>query len=163
MNRLMYVAIGIVILLIVLIIAGRKSVHHEIEINASTEVVWAVLMDTDNYHAWNPVMKLLEGKVIAGNRVKYQFTQSADSKYDIESNVKKIIPNQLLNQAGGVPLVLTFDHKYILEPSGTSTKLTIHEEYRGIGVNFWNPKPVELAYGRLNAALKARVEGLTNQ
>lgn len=156
----MYIALGIIALLVVLDLTGKKSVHHEITINASPEKVWSVLVDTDKYESWNPVMKLLEGEVIAGNKVKYQFTQSSDSQYDIDSNVKKVQPNQLLNQGGGIPLVLTFDHKYLLEPSGDGTKLTIHEDYGGIGVHFWNPAPVKEAYKRLNEAIKKRVESL---
>ena len=156
----MYIAIGILALLLVLVLTGRKSVHHEITINASPEKVWSVLVDTDNYESWNPVMKLLEGEVKEGNKVKYQFTQDADNISEIPSNVKKVIPNELLNQGGGLPFILTFNHKYLLEPLGNGTKLIIHEDYKGIGVNFWNPAPVEVAYGRLNQAIKKRTESL---
>ena len=158
MNTLVYIGIGIIALLVVLILTGRKSVHHEITINASPEEVWSVLINTGEYDQWNPVMKLLEGEVKEGHQVKYRFTQDADNTYDIPSKVKNVIPHALLNQGGGIPLVLTFDHRYILEPSGNGTKLTIHEDYRGMGVNFWNPQAVEVAYGRLNVALKVRVE-----
>jgi hypothetical protein len=154
----MYIALGIVAILVILVLTGRKSVHHEISIQASPDKVWEVLTDTDSYDSWNPVMKLLEGEIKEGNKVTYRFTQDAENVSEIASRVKKVIPNQLLNQGGGIPLVLTFDHKYMLEPSGAGTKMTIHEDYRGIGVNFWNPAPVEKAYARLNEALKARVE-----
>ena len=160
MNSLMYIAFGVITLLIILIIAGRKSVHNEITINASPEKVWSVLINTDDYDNWNPVMKLLEGEVKEGNKVKYQFTQEEGKVSEIPSTVKKVVPNKLLNQGGGLPLVLTFDHKYVLEPSRHGTKLIIHEDYRGVGVNFWNPKPVEQAYARLNKALKDKVEKL---
>ena len=50
----------------------------------------------------------------------------------------------------------------MLEPTGNSTKVIIHEDYRGIGVNFWNPQPVEEAYKELNIALKNRVEQSSN-
>ena len=122
--------------------------------------MWGVLTDTDKYKEWNPVMELLEGKIKEGNRVKYRFTQDENNVSEIPSNVKKIIPNKLLNQGGGLSLVITFDHKYILEKKGEGTLLTIHEDYKGIYVNFWNPKPVELAYQRLNEAIKKRAESL---
>ena len=101
------IALGIIVLLLaVLYFLGRKSVHHEILIDASPEKVWKVLMDTDNYADWNPVMRLLEGEVKEGSRVKYQFTQDAENSSEIPSTVKKIIPDQLLNQGGGMPGVL---------------------------------------------------------
>ena len=159
-NTWMIYLIIFLLVLVVLYFMGNKSVHHEITINASPEKVWSVLTNTDSYDNWNPVMKLLEGEIKEGNKVKYQFTQDADNVSEIPSKVKKVIPIKLLNQGGGLSFVLTFDHKYQLEPLVDGTKLTIHEDYAGIGVNFWNPKAVEAAYGRLNEAIKKRVESL---
>ncbi len=156
----MYIAIGIILLIVVLILIGNKSVHHEIIVNATPEEIWSVLMNTDSYNQWNPVMKLLEGEVREGNKVKYQFTQDAKNVSNISSNVKKIIPNKLLNQEGGISFIITFNHRYILEPTVNGTKLIIHEDYTGIYVNFWNPKAVGVAYGRLSEAIKLRVEKL---
>lgn len=155
---MIYAVIGIALILLMLLWTGRKSVQHEVTINASPEQVWKVLIATDKYIEWNPVMQLLEGEIKEGNTVKYQFTQDVNNVSQIQSNVVKVIPNELLNQKGGLPLLLTFNHRYIIESSGKNTKLTIHEAYHGIGVNFWNPEPVEQAYKRLNLALKDRVE-----
>ena len=148
----------LVIVFLVLYFLGKKSVHHEISINASPEKVWKVLTDMNAYDQWNPTMKLVNGEIKVGNKVTYQFTQDENNISEIPATVKQIIPNKLLNQSGGIPLVLTYNHKYILEPENDGTKVTIHEDYSGIGVNFWNPKLVELAYARLNKALKKRAE-----
>ncbi len=157
-SKLLIILLIIIAVLILLSILGRKSVHHEISINANPERVWAVIIDTDNYDSWNPVMKLLTGQVKEGNKVKYRFTQDADNVSEIPSQVKKMIPNELLNQGGGLPFILTFNHQYILKPLGKGTRLIIHEDYHGIGVNFWNPTPVQAAYKRLNEAIKERAE-----
>ena len=157
----MTILLIILAILVGLYFVGNKSVHHEIMIDASPEKVWSVLINTDQYDDWNPVMKLLEGKVKEGNKVKYRFTQEVDKVSDIPSNVKQIIPHKLLNQGGGMNGVITFDHRYILEEKNNQTKVTIHEDYQGIYVNFWNPAPVEAAYKRLNEALKTRVESLS--
>jgi len=141
-----------------LTLAGRKSVHHEIYINTNTERVWSVISKTEDYQSWNPVMKLLQGEIKEGNKVKYQFTQDKENVSEIPSAVKKVIPNKLLNQGGGLPFILTFDHQYILDKNKDGTNLTIHEDYRGIGVHFWNPEKVQLAYERLNKAIKKKAE-----
>ena len=159
-NSWMIYLIIILLAIVVLYFTGSKSVHNEIIIGESPEKVWKVLTDTDKYKEWNPVMELLEGKMEVGNQVKYRFTQDEKNVSKISSKVKKIIPNKLLNQGGGLPFVITFDHKYILEQKGEGTQLIIHEDYKGIYVNFWNPKPVELAYTRLNEAIKERAESL---
>lgn len=159
LRKMIYLLIPLA-LLVILYFTGRKSVHHEITINATPDEVWSVLTDTDKYKDWNPVMLLKEGSVQEGQKVVYQFTQAEGNQYDITTTVKKVTENKLLNQGGGMPGLLTFNHQYILEPSGNGTKLTIHEDYGGIGVNFWNPKPVQAAYERLNEAIKERVESL---
>lgn len=158
MTNLMYLLIFILITILILAMTGKKSVHHEIKIDAPIDKVWSVLLDTESYLEWNTVMKLLEGDVVEGETVKYQFTQDEDNISEIASKVIKVIPKRLLNQAGGVPLVITFNHKYILNEVGDSTSLTIHEDYAGLYVHFWNPKDVELAYARLNSNIKSRIE-----
>lgn len=94
---------------IVLYFSGNKSVHNEIIIYEDPEKVWEVLTETDIYKEWNPVMELLEGNLIEGNKVKYRFTQDEENIIDISTRVKKIIPNKLLNQVGGIPFVIKFD------------------------------------------------------
>ncbi|CAI8244262.1 MAG: Uncharacterised protein [Bacteroidia bacterium] len=158
MKKMMFIGIGVIVVIIILIFTGRKSVHHEITIEAPSQKVWETLINMSEYPNWNPVMKLIDGEVKEGCKVKYQFIQDADNISEIPASVIQIVPKELLNQKGGLPLILTFNHKYILESSGNSTRVTIHEDYRGIGVNFWNPKPVEEAYARLNFALKKRLE-----
>ena len=157
--KAMYIIAGVIALLLVLALTGKKSVHHEISINASVEKVWKTLTDMESYPDWNPTMKRLEGEVIEGNKVKYLFTQEEGKSYEVSSTVANIIENKLLNQKGGVPWVLTFNHKYIVEAQGSTSKVIIHEDYTGLGVHFWNPAPVEEAYQRLNEALKTKVEG----
>ena len=81
---------------------------------------------------------------------------------EIEAEVIKIEEEKELNQYGGMWGILTFDHKYILEPVEGGTRVTQHEEYRGIGVLFWDASWVEPAYGRVNEALRDRVIDIKN-
>ena len=149
--------IALVAILLILFILGRKSVHSELIIPATPEEVWSVLMDATTYQEWNPVLIPIEGELREGAKLKYEFRQDENTKSEIPSTVKKMVRGKLLNQGGGMPGILTFHHKYILEKTDSGTRVTIHEDYRGIGVPFWNPTPVEKAYVRLNLALKQRV------
>lgn len=156
-SKWLLLPVFLILILVALYFIGKKSVHSEIVIPASTEQVWSVLMDSDNYAQWNQVLELLEGHLQEGSKVTYRFHQDEDNAYEITSTVKRRIENKLLNQTGGMPGILTFDHRYILESVAAGTKVTIHEDYRGIGVSFWNPEVVEAAYIRLNQSLKDRV------
>lgn len=159
-SRFMIIALVIIGVLVVLFVLGRKSVHSEIVIKAQPTDVWKVLMDNGSYQEWNTVLIPLNGELKEGEKVLYEFNQDENTKSEISSKVKKIVPNNLLNQGGGIPGILTFNHKYILEEVNEGTKVIIHEDYRGIMVPFWNAKPVEKAYERLNFELKNRVESL---
>ena len=51
--------------------------------------------------------------------------------------------------------MLAFDHTWRLEPVPGGTRVIQHEEYRGIGVWFWDPAWYEVAYRDGLAALAA--------
>lgn len=144
---------------------AKKSVHSEVLIPANPAQIWEVLVDVDAYPEWNPAMKLIEGTVKEGEKVTYEFTDGAGAVSQIASTVRKIIPGTLLNQGGGLPGIITFDHRYILEQlEGETpvTRVTIHEDYRGIYVWFWDPTTVGEAYEKLNQALSVRVVNLVS-
>lgn len=147
-----------VLLLILLYFTGSKSVNSEILIDAKSDKVWSVIINTDTYKKWNPVMQLVGGELKEGAKLTYQFTQDEEHVSQIPVTVVKMISNRLLNQKGGLPFILTFNHVYELTTVSKGTKLIIHENYRGIWVNFWNPKPVEEAYNRLSLAIKKEAE-----
>lgn len=149
--------IVIICVVITLWVLGKKSAHAEIVIPHEVGHVWQVLVDTSNYSAWNDTFFVIEGDLIEGTQIKYRFKQDENVSYDISTNVVNVVENQLLKQEGGTKGILTFQHQYILSPVEGGTKLVIHEEYRGIGVNSWKPTPVELAYKRLAKAIKLQV------
>ena len=138
-------------------------VSAEIVINASTEKVWSVLMDKSVYREWNTVLIPVKGDLKVGSKVEYEFHQDENTKSVIPSKVLAIEENKILNQGGGIPGVLTYNHKYILEKNEGGTKVIIHEDYKGVGVPFWNPAPVQKAYERLCKDLKNRVEALKEE
>lgn len=153
---------GVILLtaLLVLFIIGNKSVHHEITVNAPPAKVWQVITDTESYSEWNPVMLSADATPSLGAKVTYKYRQEPGKVYDIPATVKAMEAEKLLNQAGGMPGFLTYNHRYELVHlnNGESTKVIIHEDYRGIGVPFWNPDAVGASYGRLKEAIKARAE-----
>jgi hypothetical protein len=148
---------ALAVILLVMFLLGCKSVHTEIFIPASPEKVWGVLMDASGYKAWNPVLVPLEGEIKEGQKIKYRWTQPDGTQSEISATVIRLIPPKELNQYGGTPGILTFDHKWLLEPVKDGTRVTQQEEYRGIGVLFWDAGQMEPAYQKVNASLKNRV------
>lgn len=125
-----------------------KSVHAERFVPAPPAEIWAVLMDGERYGEWNPVLVSVDGALRKGETLTYQMMSPDGSTSEVEARVLKLEPERELNQAGGVPGILTFDHHWILEPVEGGTRVTQHEDYAGVGVLFWDPSWFEAAYGR---------------
>lgn len=135
---------------------GREAVRTEIVIPAPPEAVWAVLSDPAGFSEWNPVLVEVNGAYREGERVTNRVVMGGEPT-TMTSRVVRVEPNRLLNQSGGPPGVLTFDHTWELAPVEGGTRVTQHEEYRGIGVWFWDASVMEPLYARANEALRDRV------
>jgi len=106
------------------------------------------------------MVRLIEGELVVGSKVKYILKVEENKKLEINATISRLIPEKLLNQKGGNPLVFSFNHTYKIDKKGDLVKVTIHEFYKGLGVIFWNTKPIQESYGILNNALKERCENL---
>ena len=146
-----------VLVLLLLYFLGRKTFHTEITIPAAPETVWSVLTDAPGYQEWNPLLVPIEGNLQEGQKIKYQMTQPDGKQSVLTSKVKKIVANKELNQYGGIPGLLTFDHQYLLERVDGGTRVTQYEVDRGIGLLFWDASWVEPTYRKVNEALRDRV------
>lgn len=138
-------------------LVGCASTHHEILIEASPKEVWAVLIDSASYSQWNPVIIDPKGKFEEGEKIIFEFRESSGKQYEVKATVVKVTPERFLNQYGGIWGILTYDHQYILEPEGEGTRVTIHEDYKGVYVPFWDHSNMDASYAKLNEALKKRV------
>ena len=156
----MIIAYGMVGLVAILYFTGMKDTHTEIYIDATPEQVWSVITATDKYSEWNTVFELLDGDIVEGNKVEYRFHSKPEKDENIKAKVIAKKEHKLLNQRGGIPLIVTFNHNYILEHSSGGTKLIIHEDYKGLMVHFWSQKEVQQAYERLAKEIKNRAESL---
>ncbi|MCE9598860.1 MAG: SRPBCC domain-containing protein [Spirochaetia bacterium] len=137
---------------------GCKTVHTEIQINASPAEVWKVISDAPRFPEWNPVHVKIDGEFKEGSAIKIHLKQPDGKITAFGATVYHLVPESLLNQGGGTPGVFTFNHTFRLEPSNGGTRFTHTEEFRGIGLVFFNMDWVEAAYVRVNEALKARIE-----
>ena len=131
--------------------------HAEIMIPAEPETIWSVLIDAPGYKEWNPLLTPITGSLQEGQKITYQMTQPDGKQSELTSKIKKMIAYEELNQCGGIPGILTFNHKYLLEPVEGGTKVTQHEVDRGIGLLFWDYSWVQPTYEKVNQALKDRV------
>ena len=133
---------------------GCGTVHTEVFIPAAPSAVWSVLIDVVGYEEWNPVLIPIEGNFQQGEKIKYRMIQPDGKESEVKAKVIEVTTEKVLNQFGGIWGILTFNHKWLLDPVDGGTRVTQHEEYRGIGVLIWDYSWVELTYAQANEALK---------
>tara|TARA_B100000315_G_scaffold228889_1_gene238049 strand:+ start:509 stop:871 length:363 start_codon:yes stop_codon:yes gene_type:complete len=119
-----------------------------------------VLIETEKYPDWNPVMTKVDGRHEVGKTLNFNVVVPGEKPLNIKAKVVKVDSQKLLQQKGGIWGVLTFNHQYKFEKVGTSTKVIQKEDYSGVGLLFWDHKKMIKTFGKSNEALKKGVESL---
>ena len=158
MKKLLIALIAIVVVVGAVGYFTTKTFRVEITIAAPPEAVWKVLADTKSYPDWNPVFAEVVGKYEEGAKVLNKVRFPDGKLVEMNAHVTAFKPGSELRQSGGVPLVLTFDHRWTLEAVEGGTKVVQHELDRGFYLHFWDSGWIEPAYRKVSEALKARVE-----
>ena len=89
-----------------------------IEINASPERVWSVLMDFPAYPRWNPFVRSIEGVPSAGESLKVTIQSPGSGAMRFRSEVLACEPKRELRWKGRLwmPGVFDGEHFFKLEP-----------------------------------------------
>ncbi len=134
-----------------------KTFHVEIDIAAPPDAVWAVLMDTEAYSEWNPTVVEVQGRYEVGADLPTTVKTPSGDLLDMTNTVRAVEPFRELRQTGGIPAIITYDHRWLLEPIDGGTRAIQHEVDRGGFLWFWNSDWIEPAYAEANEALAKRV------
>lgn len=136
----------------------------EIEIAASPERVWEVLLHFASYPEWNPYVKAVEGKLGVGERLTLTLTPADGSERRQVVTVVKVEPGSTLRWTSKFLLRRLFDGEHYFELvslGGDRTRLIHGEDLSGAMVQHMGPRLTAMARGfvGMNEALKRRVEG----
>lgn len=142
------------------------ELHTEIDIDADPERIWAVLTDFPAYAAWNPCIPKAAGEARAGSRLEVKIAWPGLKPGPYVLQVLDVKPARELRWLGhlGRPGLMDGDHRFLIEPIGSDrSRLTQRERFSGWLVPLmapWLRRNVLVGFERMNAALKARVEGV---
>ena len=141
-----------------------RSLRTEIEINASPERVWNILMDFEKYGEWNPFIQSIEGDAQKGGKLKAVLHQP-------DSKPMTIKPNCLVAEQGkefrwlghmGIPGIFDGEHIFQIEDLGENkVKFIQSENFKGILVGaLWKMLDTKTRKGfeMMNEGLKRRAE-----
>lgn len=138
-----------------------------IDIDAPPQVVWNVLLDSSRYAEWNPMLRLLKGKLEKGSLIVAKI--DADGiPFVFDARVNRCEPNKVLSWKGPsakfMHSVACGEHSFELVDLGNGRTRFIHaERFDGALMQIeplWKALEKKLAvlYPRFDRALKARVE-----
>ena len=116
-----------------------KMLNTTIDINASKQKVWNILVDFKNYPKWNPFIKSIRGDLKVRNRLEV-FIQPPGSKvYKFKPRVTSYKQYREFSWLGSLIVFGLFDghHIFEIEEKGNGASKFIHrEEFSGILVPF---------------------------
>jgi hypothetical protein len=146
-----------------------KELKTEILINAPPQKVWAILIDFQNYHTWNPFIRSIKGNIVVGNKITVRLEPPEATRMTFHPKILVFEKNKEFRWIGNLFFPGLFDGEHKFELVDNENRTTIFrqsEKFRGIfvpffkkmldinttnGFNLMNQKLKELAEQEINA------------
>ena len=141
-----------------------KQIRTEIEIQASAERVWAILVDLPGYAKWNPLIREASGAVVEGGTLELFINTPGLAPRKVGVKLLKVDAPRELRWLGrlGMPGLLDGDHSFIVRPLAPGRVSVVQQEsFSGLVVPFvtpWLIPKMTQGFEAMNAALKLRAE-----
>ncbi len=145
---------------VALVAALRSDILTTIEIDAPPPAVWSVLIDTDDYPLWNPMIAGLKGRLAKGSVIE-NIEGHGDDRTIIWPRVLVADKERELRWRGhlwGVPGLLVGEHYFLLRPTAHGTLFTQGEHFNGALLWLFDPRQLVPEFEAMNVALAARAE-----
>jgi hypothetical protein len=139
----------------------KKEIKTSITIHATTEKIWNILTDFENYPNWNPFVRSLTGLVQVGNTITVRVQPGGSKGMTFKPKVLTVIANKEIKWIGHFLFSGLFDgeHQFELIDNGDGTTLFQQsEKFKGIFVPLFNTSNTQKGFEAMNEKLKALAE-----
>jgi hypothetical protein len=111
-----------------------KAIETRIETNATTEEVWAVLMDFPSYPAWNPMVVGIDGEAKPGGQLDVTIAMKGGRRMKFNPTVVEYEAGRRFGWLGKLWLRGLFDglHRFEIEQGANGATFVHSEEFRGL-------------------------------
>ncbi|MCS6971921.1 MAG: SRPBCC domain-containing protein [Leptospiraceae bacterium] len=145
------------------------QIHTEIEIRATADTVWNVLIDFPRYPEWNPLIPRIEGMAYPGEKISLWLRLAEGLEFPIppcEVLQANSTQRELRWRGPALPLldqILCGEHYFMVQSAGEKISRFVHgENFTGMLADLLLP-PLQQRltdlYSEMNRALRARCEG----
>lgn len=144
-----------------------NAITSQIEIDAPAATVWAILMDFPAYPEWNPFIRQISGQPEVGARIEARLQPPGGRAMTFKPTVLVADPDREFRWLGKLFVKGLFDgeHVFRIEPLGPDRVPFVQEEsFAGVLVPLLKGTlgQAEEGFRQMNAALKARAEGMVD-
>ncbi len=142
--------------------ARPRTIAHlgtEIVIPATADDVWAVLTDTRRYPEWNPFIRTLTGRLVAGEHVSATIQPIGQRAMSFRPLILRADAGRELRWRGRFlhRSIFQGEHAFRLLPEASQTRLVHEETFSGLMLRFMDVESFRPSFEAMNEALKARV------
>ena len=97
---------------------AERELHTEIEIDASAEKVWHILIEFEKFPQWNPFIRRISGELKVGARLEVHMQLPGGRSMTFKPKVLKVEPNREFRWMGKllVPGLFDGEHIFRIEP-----------------------------------------------
>src|SRR5512145_2346739 len=141
------------------------EIRTEIEIEATPEKIWSILLDFAGYAQWNPFIRSIDGIADQGSRLKVSIQPPGAGSMTFRPTLLAVVPGRELRWRGRVLLPGIFDgeHYFQIVPlAGERVKFIQGEIFSGILVGMMKSSldgKTKKGFIAMNKALKLLAEG----
>jgi hypothetical protein len=140
------------------------EIQSQIEIAASAERVWSILMDFPAYPAWNPFIRSITGVAEKGRRISISIQPPSSSAMTFRATILQATPQVELRWLGHLLFRGIFDgeHYFQIAPGAAGrVRFTQGEKFSGLIVGLVKARldqGTKAGFIAMNEALKSRAE-----
>jgi hypothetical protein len=143
----------------------RHSLHTEIDIEATPDVVWDVLTDLDRYADWNPFITSSSATLEVGETMVNVMQAPGGKAMTIKPRITELENEKTFEWLGSLGFRGVFDgrHRFEIHPATTGTRLMQSETFSGVLVRLLRKAldtKTKAGFEAMNVALKTRAESV---
>ena len=144
-----------------------KEIHTQIDIKATAERAWHLLLDFNNYSQWNPFIRQINGAPNVGTKLEIHLHTAGGKKRIYRPTITKVEPYHELRWYGKsfIPGIFNGERIFTIETRETNHILFLHREiFTGIGVTLAGDrldKDMNQSFEKMNRAFKTKLEEVT--
>jgi hypothetical protein len=142
-----------------------KTLQTQVDIEASKEKVWSILIDFPAYPQWNPFIKSISGEPKAGAELDVHIQPPDQRGITLHPKVLSAIPGQELKWLGHlfIPGIFDGEHHFLIhEMSADRVSFVQEEVFKGVLIPFTGEMldSTRQGFEQMNEALKNRTEAV---